>query len=580
MTQKRFIAANGLDGNSKSIINVTDPTNAQDVATKAYSTNASNLASGTVDPARIANVIAAGASGLMTGSDKTKLDGIATGATANTGTVTTVSVVSANGLAGTVATAGVTPAITLSTTITGLLKGNGTAISAATAGTDYAAPATTLSGYGITDAYTKTEIDSVVQGLDPKQSVKWATTAAGTLATSFANGSAMDGFAIVTGERILIKNQTTASENGIYTVNATGAPTRALDMNAWTEVPNAYVFVEGGATQADIGYVCTAGQTGTIDSTAITWVQFTSAGSYTGSTGITVSGNAISITNTAVTPTSYGSASSVGTFTVNQQGQLTTAASTAIALDASTGITSGTLAAARMPALTGDISTTVGTIGTTLATVNSNVGSFTFASITVNAKGLITAASSGTIPSGSISVTGGDFTLSGTTGTAITNGTLATVNSNVTAVGSTSVVPVITANAKGLVTSITSATITPAAIGALPTLTHGTIGSATLTTTATTAAQILDSNAIATYRSAKYEIQITSSGSYQVCEALVIHDGTNASIVEYGNVNIGTLTTSLATFDANVSGGDMNLVVTPAQATSTVFKVIKTLVNI
>lgn len=78
------------------------------------------------------------AAGSMSAADKTKLDGVASGATANTGTVTTASVVSANGFAGSVANATTTPAITISTSITGILKGNATAISAATAGTDYA----------------------------------------------------------------------------------------------------------------------------------------------------------------------------------------------------------------------------------------------------------------------------------------------------------------------------------------------------------------------------------------------------------------------------------------------------------
>jgi len=116
-------------------------------------------------------------------------------------------------------------------------------------------------------------------------------------------------------------------------------------------------------------------------------------------------------------------------------------------------IGSGTLPAARLPALTGDITTTAGSVGTTLATVNSNVGAFGSASavpvITVNAKGLITAISTTavTIPSGSISVTGGDLTLSGNTGTAITNATLATVNTNVGTYNN------VTVNAKGLVTA-------------------------------------------------------------------------------------------------------------------------------
>jgi hypothetical protein len=74
------------------------------------------------------------------------------GGVSSSGTVTTVSVVSANGFAGTVANATTTPAITLTTSVTGIIKGNGTALSAATADVDYEAPHTTLPGYGITDA--------------------------------------------------------------------------------------------------------------------------------------------------------------------------------------------------------------------------------------------------------------------------------------------------------------------------------------------------------------------------------------------------------------------------------------------
>lgn len=98
------------------------------------------VSSGGAAPAISISAATTGAAGSMSAADKTKLDGVATGATANTGTVTSASVVTANGFAGTVATATTTPAITLTTSITGVLKGNGTAISAASAGTDYVTP--------------------------------------------------------------------------------------------------------------------------------------------------------------------------------------------------------------------------------------------------------------------------------------------------------------------------------------------------------------------------------------------------------------------------------------------------------
>lgn len=170
--------------------------------------------------------------------------------------------------------------------------------------------------------------------------------------------------------------------------------------------------------------------------------------------------------------------------------------------------------------------------------------------------------------------------------TGLSTGTIA---STLAAVGTAGTYRSVTTDAKGRVTAGTNPTtiagygITDAlgtsANAVLP-LVQGDIGSATLTTIATTANQVLDSNSSAIYRSAKYQVQVTSSGSYQVSELLVIHDGTNANVVEYGNINIGTLTTPLASFDANIVGGNMQLLVTPAQATSTVFRLIKISNNI
>lgn len=134
-----------------------------------------------------------------------------------------------------------------------------------------------------TDAANKNYVDTAISGLnslfDAKGSVKLATSTAGTLATSFANGQTVDGVVLATNDRILIKNQASQAENGIYVVNASGVPTRATDMDAWTEVPGAFVAVEEGTTNVDTIWLCTSNRGGTLGSTAITFQQIpTTAG--------------------------------------------------------------------------------------------------------------------------------------------------------------------------------------------------------------------------------------------------------------------------------------------------------------
>ena len=185
---------------------------------------------------------------------------------------------------------------------------------------------------------TKQYVDAVAQGLDPKASCVAATTANITL----SGAQTIDGIALVAGDRCLVKNQTTQANNGIYVV-ATGSWTRALDMDVWAEVPGAFTFIEQGTTQADTGWVCTSNAGGTIGTTAITWAQFAGVGSYTAGTGLTLTGTQFSITNTAVTAGAYGSATQVGTFTVNAQGQLTLAGNTTVtpAVGSITGLGTG-----------------------------------------------------------------------------------------------------------------------------------------------------------------------------------------------------------------------------------------------
>jgi hypothetical protein len=145
-----------------------------------------------------------------------------------------------------------------------------------------------------TDAANKGYVDSVAQGLDTKASVVAATTTNGTLATAFANGQTVDGVTLATGNRILIKNQTDATANGIYVVNASGAPTRSADMNDGSEFPSAYVFVEQGTVNADTGWVCTNNAPVTLGTTNITWTQFSGAGTYTANNGVLLTGSVFS----------------------------------------------------------------------------------------------------------------------------------------------------------------------------------------------------------------------------------------------------------------------------------------------
>jgi hypothetical protein len=142
------------------------------------------------------------------------------------------------------------------------------------------------------DAASKSYVDATINGLDVKNSVHLASTANGTLASAFANGDTMDGVALVTGDRILLKNQTDASENGVYTVNGSGAPTRATDFDASSEVTaGAFFFVEEGSANADSGFIITTDGAITVGTTDITFTQFSGSGQITAGTGLTKSGN-------------------------------------------------------------------------------------------------------------------------------------------------------------------------------------------------------------------------------------------------------------------------------------------------
>lgn len=131
-----------------------------------------------------------------------------------------------------------------------------------------------------TPAGVKAAVDaailSAVEGLKWKDSVKVATTSSGTLASSFENGDTIDGVLLVTGNRILIKDQATQSENGIYIVAASGAPTRASDANSAPELEGATVPVQQGTSNANTSWTQTTDGI-TLGSSNIVWSQIGSS---------------------------------------------------------------------------------------------------------------------------------------------------------------------------------------------------------------------------------------------------------------------------------------------------------------
>jgi len=209
---------------------------------------------------------------------------------------------------------------------------------------------------------TKQYVDAVAEGLHVHASCAAATT--GTLASitggtvTYNNGTAgvgatltlsvalttLDGYTLLNGDRVLVKNEATQANNGIYTW-ATGGTvlTRATDFDTAAEMASGdFTFVSNGTLYANTGWVQTDPVT-TVGTSPVVWVQFSGAGTYTAGTGLTLAGSQFSITNTAVTAASYGSATQVGTFTVNAQGQLTAAANTTVtpAVGSITGLGTG-----------------------------------------------------------------------------------------------------------------------------------------------------------------------------------------------------------------------------------------------
>jgi hypothetical protein len=191
-----------------------------------------------------------------------------------------------------------------------------------------------------TDGANKAYVDSLVHGLTWKDEVRAASTANVTLATGVENGDTLDGVTLATGNRILLKNQTAGAENGIWVVNASGAPTRATDADTTTELDQATVRVNEGSVNGDTQWTQTAIVT-TVGTTPQTWVASGGGISYTADgNGLELSGTTFSLEldGTSLSKSSSG-VKVADAFVTALAGAGLTEASQVLAVGAGTGIT-------------------------------------------------------------------------------------------------------------------------------------------------------------------------------------------------------------------------------------------------
>ena len=144
------------------------------------------------------------------------------------------------------------------------------------------------------DAATKGFVEATAQGLDVKDSCVAATTANITISTALNNGDTLDGVTLSTNDRVLVKDQSTPSQNGIYIVGS--SPARADDLAAGANAAGMFTFVEQGTVNADNGFVCTSNSgSAVVGTNNLTFAQFSGAGQITAGDGLDKSGNTLSV---------------------------------------------------------------------------------------------------------------------------------------------------------------------------------------------------------------------------------------------------------------------------------------------
>jgi hypothetical protein len=462
-----------------------------------------------------------------------------------------------------------------------------------------------------THAATVGYVDAVAQGLHIHASCIAATTSNIDLSTGLEAGDVIDGVTLVAGNRVLVKNQSTTSQNGIYTASTSGAAVRATDFNEASEIQGGdFVFVTGGTANDNTGWVQVEKVT-TLGTDPIVFVQFSGAGTYLAGNGLTLTGNTFAV-DTAVTATLSGTQTLTNkTLTsptvsglylsdnnIVVEGTNDTNETTLTFTDPTQDNTITFKNATGTVAFTTDIETAVDGFGNAvtggtgvsasyastsniLTITNTDLGSSQniFKNIAVGSDTIVADSNNDTF-----SVTSGTgITLSANT----TSDTLTITNSGVTSLTGTT--DQITASAStGAVTlslpqniaATSSPTFAGLSIGTgsltagSVTLTDALLGTATTSVT-TTSATVVDTWAVATYDTAKYIVQMKNGNDIEAIEVLVTVDGNNnVYITEYADLISNA---QLGTIDADYLSGNARLLVTSTNGTTV--KVHKTLIE-